>query len=174
MSNKKTIFQFAKFAQLNAKLKQCEETKFAISIEMGEVLNVDIPKFKTDEGKEYYKTQGNPYPTIEEFIKGEYKIEKSWAYKIMKAAKIDTQTRKNYEAMENAQGNTCSIAKFIKFAEGGESEGEGEGEGEVKEPKAKPQMFKASCSAKGDIKISGTISKEFATMLIEEIKKAIK
>jgi hypothetical protein len=39
---------------------------------------------------------------------------------------------------------------------------------------AKAQGFKASCSAKGDIKISGTISKQFATMLIEEIKKAIK
>jgi len=164
-----TLSTFAsKFNALNLQIGKQQKAVFLKQIAQGEICANALTFFKSDECKQFYGAQ---YPKIEDMIKDTFGCAKTYFYRLIKASQQPAEIISAY-----AEGEAVTLNGFIASLnkEVTEGEGEGEGEGEAAEPKAKAQTFKASCSSKGDIKISGTISKQFATMLIEEIKKAIK
>ena len=174
MSTQKTVFQFGKFATLQSQLTTSTNKIFEISMAQGEILLSDVETFKTDEGKKFFADKGNAYPKIEDFINEYYKVQKSWAYKLMRAAKLEGEIVAKFRE----SGEALSIANLLKFAKGGESaegeqsEGEqSEGEGEAVSEGKKDKSLRISVSAKGDIKIKGACKKEYITLLIEELKK---
>ena len=173
MSTQKTVFQFGKFATLQSQLTTSTNKIFEISLAQGEILLKDVETFKTDEGKKFFSDKGNAYPKIEDFINEYYKVQKSWAYKLMRAAKLEGEIVAKFRE----SGEPLSIANLLKFAKGGEAtEGEAT-EGEATEGEAtevadkKEKSLRISVSAKGDIKIKGACKKEYITLLIEELKK---
>ena len=164
----KNVFQFGKFATLQSQLTTSTNKIFEISLCQGEILLTDVETFKTDEGKKFFADKGNAYPKIEDFINEYYKVQKSWAYKLMRAAKLEGEIVAKFRE----SGEPLSIANLLKFAKGGEAtEGEAT-EGEATEvADKKEKSLRISVSAKGDIKIKGACKKEYITLLIEELKK---
>ena len=161
-----TLSNFAsKFNAIGLQIGKQQKAVFLKQIAQGEICAQALEFFKSDECKQFY---GNQYPKIADMIKENFGCAKTYFYRLIQAASQPADVIKAY-----AEGEAVTLNGFIASINKGEAtEGEGEGEGEVSEPKAKPQSFKASCSAKGDIKISGTIPKKYASLLIEEIKKA--
>ena len=124
-----------------------QKRKFAQTMKLAVEVSSAFEWFKSDEGKAIFAEEGVSWNT-EEFAKKAYGYEKSYFYKLTRAAAgidlLETFEQKCAEAEAEGLKPNRSLAGFLKFiaacnsseAEGGEgSEGEGgEGEGEGSEP----------------------------------------
>lgn len=125
-----------------------QKRKFAQTMKLAVEVSAAFEWFKSDEGKAIFAEEGVSWNT-EEFAKKAYGYEKSYFYKLTRAAAgidlLETFEQKCNEAEAEGLKPNRSLAGFLKFiaatnssqanGEGSEGEGEGgEGEGEATEP----------------------------------------
>jgi hypothetical protein len=123
-----------------------QKRKFAQTMKLAVEVSAAFEWFQSDEGRAIFSEEGVSWNT-EEFAKKAYGYEKSYFYKLTRAAAgidlLETFEQKCAEAEAEGLKPNRSLAGFLKFiaatnssqANGEGSEGEGgEGEGEATEP----------------------------------------
>jgi hypothetical protein len=172
----KNGLQFTKYNAIQRHLENGAKKRFAHSLELAKVLNAANTWWES-EGKEQAKIDGIVW-TKDEFTIKAYGLQKSFYSKLVKAAKLETETVNNfvqYVEDKNSEGVkvSLSIEKLLQFAKDGktseaqsEGEGEGEGEGEEAEKTVLTLSFKPSeggniavrVDNKGRVKTSNSIA----------------
>jgi hypothetical protein len=137
----KNFFKIKEAKQLQSKIETSDKKRFAQSIEYAKIIHEAEQNFESETGKRLLTESGLAWKK-EEFFQKTFGIQKSFAYRLIKCAKLGDEKLEEFNAYvdENKdKGVSRSLKTFIKWAKGEDvTEGaEGEGEGEGSEENAK-------------------------------------
>jgi hypothetical protein len=140
-ANIKQSLNLTAINRLKSTLSNGQKKKFDATLELAQQVNKSLEWFKSKEGKATMSEEGISW-TTEEFANKVFGWQKSYFYKLVKAANVADETVDTFklqcDTIERGGGSVeRSIENLLKYAkqsessnsEGGQGEGEGEGEG---------------------------------------------
>jgi hypothetical protein len=133
----KTALNLTEVKRLQSTLSNGAKSRLAKSLELAALVTRGAEWFKSQEGKTAFAEAGVTWTTEEFFLKT-YGMQKSFAYKLLRASAVESPVVEAFntacdESEREGKGSDRSIAgllKFAKSAQEGGSEGEEGGEGE--------------------------------------------
>lgn len=133
----KTALNLTEVKRLQSTLSNGAKSRLAKSLELAALVTRGAEWFKSQEGKTAFAEAGVTWTTEEFFLKT-YGMQKSFAYKLLRASAVESPVVDAFntacdESEREGKGSDRSIAgllKFAKSAQEGGSEGEEGGEGE--------------------------------------------
>lgn len=137
-SNVKTALSLSEVKRIQSTLSNGAKARLSKSLELATLVTRGAEWFSSEEGKRTFAEAGVTWSKEEFFLKT-YGFQKSYAYKLTRAAVIPVETVYAFnvacdESEREGKGSDRSIAGLLKFAkqstEGGGGEGEEGGEGE--------------------------------------------
>lgn len=130
----KTALNLTEVKRLQSTLSNGAKTRLAKSLELATLVARGAEWFKSQEGKTAFAEAGVTW-TAEEFFLKTYGMQKSFAYKLLRAAALETALVEQFntacdEAEREGKSTDRSIAGLLKFAKGSQATEEGGSEGE--------------------------------------------
>jgi len=136
----KTALNLTEVKRIQSTLSNGAKSRLAKSLELAALVTRGAEWFKSQEGKTAFAEAGVTW-TAEEFFLKTYGMQKSFAYKLLRASAIETAVVEQFntacdEAEREGKSTDRSIAGLLKFAKsaqegGGEGEEGGEGQPSV-------------------------------------------
>ena len=112
----KDALNLTEYNKLSRSIETAQKKKFYTSLKLGAIIAQGIEKFKKDVNfKEDMNANGITW-TLEEFMNAAYGINKSFAYKVVKAAKHEQIIVDAFEIFANENKVSLSIEELNKFA----------------------------------------------------------
>lgn len=107
----KRALKLSKLDKLKATVESATEKRFNTSLELATVVREGLEWFDTDEAKEKLEKSGLKWKK-EEFINKAFGMQKSFAYKLVKASKVDELVVETFRETSDK----LSIAELLKFS----------------------------------------------------------
>lgn len=108
------LFRIDKVRDANIELYSLQRGNLRASLNLGRLISEGLQNFDSDENKQLRKA-ARLNITTEHFIKTAYGFNKQWAYKLVKAYKLDDKIKEEYFKLGNLDGEV-SVAGLLKFA----------------------------------------------------------
>jgi hypothetical protein len=130
----KNALNLTEVKRIQSTLSNGAKSRLAKSLELAALVTRGAEWFSSEEGRSAFAQAGVTWSKEEFFLKT-YGMQKSFAYKLLRASAIETAVVEQFntacdEAEREGKSTDRSIAGLLKFAKGSQATEEGGGEGE--------------------------------------------